>query len=123
MSEYPQSDKDYTQLTKMRNPQKNQIRKFKAQAIFEGDETGANVLWRYETMFDVQNEYHNAYANMQREVGLSAELDEGGCDSPKSKAYEAAWNEIDCCDRKIFKDGFLYSRIGYSHDRYDLLKM
>jgi hypothetical protein len=74
----------------MRNPQKNQIRKFKAQAISEGDETGVNVLWRYETMFDVQNEYHNVYANMQREVGLSAELDEGGCDSPKSKAYEAA---------------------------------
>ena len=58
-------------------------------------------MWRYETMFDVQNEYHNVYANMQREVGLSAELDEGGCDSPKSKAYEAAWNEFDCCDMKI----------------------
>ena len=80
---------------------KNEIRKLKAQAVSEGDETGANVLWCYETIFEVQNEYYNAYTNMQRAVGLSAELDEGGCDSPKSKAYETAWNELDRCDMKI----------------------
>lgn len=80
---------------------KNEIIKFKAQAVSEGDESGANALWCYETIFDIQNEYYNAYANMQRAVGLSAELDEGDCDSPKSKAYEAAWNELDRCDMKI----------------------
>ena len=80
---------------------KNEILKLKAQAISEGDEAGANALWCYETIFDVQNEYYNAYANMKRAVELSDELDEEGYDSPKSRAYESARNGFDRSDIKI----------------------
>lgn len=80
---------------------KNEILKLKAQAVSEGDESGANALWCYEAIFDVQNEYYNAYANMQRAVGVSDDLDEGSCDSPKSRAYESAWNGFDRADMRI----------------------
>lgn len=80
---------------------KKEILRLKSLAISSGDEPKANELWCYETIFDVQHEYCNAYANMQNALKLSDELDRDGFDSPKSKAYEAAWNELDRSDMRI----------------------
>lgn len=80
---------------------KDQIKSLKTEAIVSKDESVANILWCYQTIYGIQFNYLKAYENMHIAVELSEELDEQGCDSPKSKHYEGAWNELDQCDMEI----------------------
>ena len=80
---------------------KKEIKELKTVAIHAGDEQYANTLWCYETIFSIQDNYYKAFDNIHHAYRLSDELDERGYDSPKSKAYEAAWNELDHSDMEI----------------------
>lgn len=73
----------------------------KKEAIAAENELLANVLWCYEQIYIIKDIYLSAYLDMRRAARLSNELDENGYESPKSRAYEDAWNKLDCADKHI----------------------
>ena len=73
---------------------KDELKRIKHNAIAEENEHLANELWCYEQIYSIQHEYYSAYEHMKNAVLLDDTLDKECYDSPKSRSYETAWNEL-----------------------------
>lgn len=73
----------------------------KKEAIESEDETSANLLWCYETIFNIQKSYLIVYKHLKKAKVANDELDENGYDSEKSREYETAWNDLERCEIQI----------------------
>ena len=77
------------------------IMTMKKEAIEAEDEISANLLWCYETIYNIQKTYLFVYEHLRKGQIGDDELDDRGFDSEKSREYEMAWNELDQCDIEI----------------------
>lgn len=73
----------------------------KKETIESEDETSANLLWCYETIYNIQKSYLIVYKHLKKAKVANDELDENGYDSEKSREYETAWNELERCEIQI----------------------
>ena len=73
----------------------------KKDAVEAEDETSANILWCYETIYNIQKTYLFVYEHLRKAQLYSNELDNEGFDSDKSREYETAWDELEKCEIEI----------------------
>ena len=74
------------------------LNSLKLQAIQDSDEKLANILWCYETIYEIENLYITAYAHLKKACAVNGNRDAVGYDSEKAKEYEKAWLLLDECD-------------------------
>ena len=77
------------------------VMSMKEEAIEAEDETSANLLWCYETIYSIQSTYLFVYEQLRKAQLSNDELYTEGFDSDKSREYETAWDELERCEIKI----------------------
>lgn len=73
----------------------------KNEAIETEEETSANLLWCYETIYKIQKSYLIIYKHLKKAKNANDILDVNGYDLEKSREYETAWNELERCEIQI----------------------